>query len=84
MVVNRVSVITTVLHSLTRVVPREGFGPLFSRMCQTVSQPDPLPRQQAVGGDYVEKGGVEDVVGGLSHHQTTAQEVEVIQRHQET
>lgn len=69
---------------LTRVVHREGFGPLFSGMCQTVRQPDPLPRQQAVGGDGVKKGGVEDVVGGLSHHQTTTQQVEVIQRHQET
>lgn len=53
-------------------------------MCQTVSQPDPLPRQQAVGGECVKKGGVEDIVGRLGHHQTTAQEVEVIQRHQET
>lgn len=53
-------------------------------MRQTVCQPDPLPRQQAVGGDCVKKGGVEDVVGGLSHHQTAAQQVEIIQRHQET
>lgn len=53
-------------------------------MCQTVRQPDPLPRQQAVGGDCVKKGGVEDIVGGLGHHQITAQEVEVVQRNQET
>lgn len=53
-------------------------------MCQTVSQSDPLPREQAVGGDCVKEGGVEDIVGGLSHHQTTAQEVEVIQGHQES
>lgn len=68
---------------LTRVVHGEGLGPVLSGTSQTVSQPDPLPCQQAVGGDHVEKGGVEDIVGGLGHHQTTAQEVEVIQRHQE-
>lgn len=50
-------------------------------MGQTVSQADPLPRQQAAWRDGVEEGGVEDVVGGLSHHQPTAQKVEVIQRH---
>ena len=53
-------------------------------MGQTVRQPDPLPRQEAVGSDRFEKGRVKDVVGGLGHHQTTAQEVEVIQRHKET
>lgn len=69
---------------LTRVVFGEGFSPLLSCMCQTVSQSDPLPRQEAVGADTIEQGGVKDIVGGLSHHQTTAQEVEVIQRDQET
>lgn len=47
-----------------------------------MSQPDPLPRQQAAGSDCVIEGGVEDIVGGLGHHQIAAQEVEVIQRHQ--
>lgn len=70
--------------ALTRVVHGEGHSPLLSCMCQTVRQPDPLPRQQAFGGDGVKKGGVEDIVGGLGHHQATAQEVEVVQRHQET
>lgn len=68
----------------TRVVSGEGFGPLFSSVGQTMSQPDPLPRQQAVGGDCVEEGGVEDVVAGLRHHQTAAQEIEIIQRHEES
>ena len=69
---------------LTRVVHGEGFGPLLSGMCQTVSQPDPLPCKQAVRSDRVKQGGVKDIVGGLGHHQTTAQEVEVIERHKET
>lgn len=62
----------------------ERFGPFLSRVSQAVRQPDPLPRQQAVGSDLVKQGGVEDVVGGLGHHQAAAQEVEIIQRHQET
>lgn len=53
-------------------------------MCQTVSQSDPLPCQQAVGGYYVKKGGIEDIISGLGHHQPTTQKVEVIQRHEET
>lgn len=61
----------------------EGLCPLLSSVRQAVSQPDPLPGQQAAGGHLVEKGGVEDVVGGLGHHQTAAQEVEVVQGHQE-
>lgn len=68
----------------TRVVSGEGFGPLFSCVGQTMCQPDPLPRQQAVGGNRVEEGGVEDVVGGLRHHQPAAQQVEIIQRHEES
>lgn len=71
-------------QSLTRVIFGEDYGPLLPCVCQTVSQSDPLPRQQAVRSDCVKEGGVEDIVGGLSHHQTAAQEVEVIQRHQET
>ena len=69
---------------LTRVVQGEGFGPFFSCVCQTVSQPDSLPRQQAAGGHGVKQGRVEDIVGRLGHHQTIAQEVKVIQRHEET
>lgn len=65
----------------TRVVSGEGFGPLFPCVGQTVSQPDPLPRKQAAGRNGVEEGGVEDFVAGLRHHQTTAQEIEIIQRH---
>lgn len=72
------------IQSLTRVILGEDYGPLLPCVCQTVSQSDPLPRQQAVRSDCVKEGGVEDIVGGLSHHQTAAQEVEVIQRHQET
>lgn len=73
-------------HSIwpTRVVFGEGFGPLFSTVCQTMSQPDPLPCQQAVGGNFVKKRGVEDVVAGLRHHQATAQQIEIIQGQQES
>lgn len=70
--------------TLTRVVHGEDLGPFLSCMSQTVGQPDPLPRQQAHWGDFVKQGRVEDFIAGLGHHQTTAQEVEVIQRLQET
>lgn len=49
-----------------------------------MSQPDPLPCKQAVGGNCVKEGGVEDVVAGLRHHQAAAQQIEIIQRHQES
>ena len=76
---------TKVLHTpgITGVVLREDVSPLLPSACQGVCQPHPLPGQQAVGGDQGEQRGVEDTVGGLSHQQPTAQQVEIIQRCQE-
>ncbi len=53
---------------LTRVVSGEGFGPLLSGVCQSVCQSNPLPGEQAGGSDVGVQRGVEDVIGGLSHH----------------
>lgn len=69
---------------LTGVVPRENFGPLLPCMSQAVSQSNPLPGQQAFRADLVKEGRVENIVGGLGHHETASQEIEVIQGHEET
>lgn len=70
------------LTFLTRVESREGLCPLLAGACQRVCQSNPLPGQQTGGSDVRVEGGVEDVIGGLSHHQTAAQQIEIIQRHQ--
>lgn len=68
----------------TWVIFRENLRPLLSCVCQTVSQADSLPSQQAVRVESREQRGVEDADRGLSHQQAAPKQVEVIQRHEET
>jgi len=61
----------------------EDAGPLLSAGGHGIGQADPLPGQQAVGGEAGEERDVEDPVGGLSHQEAATQEVEVVQGGQE-
>lgn len=67
----------------TWVISGEELRPLLSAAGQAVGQADPLPGQQAVWAEPREQRGVEDADGGLRHQQAAAQQVEIIQRHEE-
>lgn len=68
---------------LTGVVSGEGLRPLLSGLRQYMCQSNPVPGEQTGRSDVGVQRGVEDVIRGLGHHQTTAQQIEIIQRHQE-